>query len=448
MLYRALLPLARAAVWVFHRKIVVRFADRVPASAPVILAANHPNMMLDVLLVAVSQRRRLHFLAKSTMFENRLLGALLRAAGVLPVYRRKERPDQMGANERTFEACHELLANGGAIAIFPEGVSHEKNVVLPLKTGCARIALEAESKRGFDLGLRIVPAGIAFSDRALFRSDAVVVFGEPIAPAPFFADYRAGRTREAVLGLTAKLEAELAKLAPHLPDAPDEALVRILREFFRGEGSLAETLEVDRELVEAVRDFRERHPLDYARLRRSLLSYGRALSLSGLTHEELGRRYRFLAVARYLAPRLLLAVAGAVPFLAGAVTHYLPYKIPAWIASKAASHPVERATAKLFTGLVTFPLFYGLEALFVARVLDPRAALAFLLALPALGLFALFYLETLSGFWRDVRVFLLRLGAKGRLGRLQAWRRELEEELSRRREAYERRQALEKIAPE
>jgi glycerol-3-phosphate O-acyltransferase/dihydroxyacetone phosphate acyltransferase len=438
MLYRLLRPLARFAARLFHRRLRVEQAGNVPSRGPVILAANHPNMMLDVLLLAGFQRRRLHFLAKATLFRNPLLRGGLRAAGVLPVYRRQESTGDASRNDRTFEACHELLAKGGAIAIFPEGVSHERNAVLPLKTGCARIALEAEAQAAYGLGVVIVPVGLAFSNREVFRSDALVVFGEPLSPASHFDAYRDGRTTEAVRRLTAELETALKKLTLHVPREEDEELIRTLRGFFtEREEPLFQRLEIDRTLVDAVAYFRDRSPVEYQRLRRDVLRYGRVLEALGMAHAELDRSYRPGPVLRYALPRLLLASLGFPLFAVGALVHYLPYKIPAWVARACAKDPVERATTKLTTGLVSFPIFYLLLGVLLTHWLGLGAGLATVVLLLLLGLFALLYLEGSTGWLEEARIFALHLGRKETLSRLREWGGRLVTELEARRLEYE-----------
>jgi 1-acyl-sn-glycerol-3-phosphate acyltransferase len=411
--------------------LTVENAERVPAKGPVVLAANHPNMLLDVLLLAASTKRTLHFLGKSTLFRNPILGGVLRLCGVLPVHRRSESPGRMEANLETFAACHRLLAEGGAIAIFPEGVSHERDFVLPLKTGCARIVLEAESKGGFELSSVIVPVGISFSNRELFRSDALVFFGEPIDPSPHFEPYRRD-PQAAVKALTRDLEAALQRVSPHVPSEEDGKLVRTLRGFFAEETAPAgERLLVDRTLLAAVAEFRESHPLEYARLRRRVLAYARVLRVLGLSHGEIDRTYRAGPVARYLAPRILLTLLGFPFFVAGSLFHYLPYKIPALLARLLATEGVERATIKLLAGLVTFPLFYALAVLLSGRPL-------LLAVMPPLGVFSLVYSEAVSELLREVRVFLWHRQPDDRRERLELWRKELASELEARRRDHER----------
>ena len=437
-LYRLLRPLARPLAHLFHRRLLVENPERVPPKGALVLASNHPNMMLDVLLLGASTRRTLHFLGKATLFRNPILGRFLRLCGVLPVHRRKESPTRMEENLETFEACHRLLAGGGALAIFPEGVSHDREAVLPLKTGCARIVLEAEAKQGFGLCSVIVPVGITFSNRELFRSDALVVFGEPLDPSPHFEAYREGEPGEAVKALTRELEAALKTVALHVPREEDETLLRTLRGFFaEATAPTSDRLVVDRALVEAIADFRDRHPIEYARLRRQVLGYGRVLGVLGLSHGELDRTYRLGPVVRYLAPRALLAAVGLPFFVGGSLSHYVPYKIPALLAHLLATEPVGRATVKLLTGLVTFPLFYALAVLLSGRLL-------LLALLPPLGIFSLIYGEAVSELFREVRIFFWHRRPDDRWERLKLWREDLASELDIRRQEYE---ALENRPP-
>jgi hypothetical protein len=302
-------------------------------------------------------------------------------------------------------------------------VSHDRDAILPLRTGCARIVLEAESKAGLRLSSVIVPVGISFSNRELFRSDALVVFGEPIDPATQFDSYR----REPAAGvksLTADLEAALRKLAPHVPLEDDEALVRILRGFFAGETApSSERLTLDRSLVQAIVYFRDRHPLDYGRLRRRLLAYSRILDLLGLPEGNLDRSYRLGSIVRYLTPRLLLAAAGFPLFVAGVVFHYVPYRVPAVTARFLAGDPVEKATTKLLAGIVSFPLFYTLAIFLTGWPL-------LLVLMPPAGLFALAYGEAVEELLREIRIFLRR-------NRLKPFRDALAAELETRRREFE-----------
>ncbi len=141
--------LFEALVRLYYPVRVVEHADRFPAAGPVVLALNHPNGLLDPIVVRVATGRPVRFLAKSTLFDNPLGRAAMRAFGTIPVYRAHESGDRAGdvsRNEESFALCRAELARGGAIALFPEGASHSDPALRALKTGAARIALSAEAE--------------------------------------------------------------------------------------------------------------------------------------------------------------------------------------------------------------------------------------------------------------------------------------------------------------
>lgn len=128
-------PIARLAAAVFYR---ARYAgDRVPATGPALLVANHPNSLLDPTLVVAAAQRPVRFLAKAPLFSDRKIGWLVKAAGAIPVYRRADDPAQMNRNEDAFRAVWEALGSGSAVGIFPEGTSHSEPSMAPLRTGAA-----------------------------------------------------------------------------------------------------------------------------------------------------------------------------------------------------------------------------------------------------------------------------------------------------------------------
>src|SRR5687767_5737941 len=150
----------------------------VPRSGPVLLVANHPNSLLDPAMVATAARRPVRFLAKSSLFSHPAVGWLVRGAGAIPVYRQQDNPAEMGRNSEMFRAVHAALADGAAIAIFPEGISHSEPSVTPLKTGAARIALGAAAIHGS--AFPIVPIGLVVRDKGTFRSAALSIIGAPV----------------------------------------------------------------------------------------------------------------------------------------------------------------------------------------------------------------------------------------------------------------------------
>ena len=99
MLYHLLRPIALTGINLFYNSVSVENQDRIPKKGPVIFAANHPNTMMDPLIVAASCGRRVSFLARSTLFMNSFTSWIMSAIGIIPVYRKVDAEDDMHKNE-------------------------------------------------------------------------------------------------------------------------------------------------------------------------------------------------------------------------------------------------------------------------------------------------------------------------------------------------------------
>src|SRR6187455_1300204 len=147
--------LAKAACWIFYRTDCI---GSIPQQGAVLLLPNHPNALLDPALVWATAERDVRFLAKSTLFDG-LFGPVLRGAGAIPVYRRIDHGVDTSKNAETFAAVSAAFAAGDAVCIFPEGISHSTGRLEPLRTGAARMTLDAE-RRGTAVAL--IPVGLNF----------------------------------------------------------------------------------------------------------------------------------------------------------------------------------------------------------------------------------------------------------------------------------------------
>ena len=99
--------------------------EAIAPGVPTVLVANHTNGLVDGLLLMAALRRYPRFLGKSTLFKILPLRPFLKLAGVVPVYRAKD-GESTAQNAGAFAMCRRLLAQGGMVAFFPEGVSHDE----------------------------------------------------------------------------------------------------------------------------------------------------------------------------------------------------------------------------------------------------------------------------------------------------------------------------------
>ena len=99
---------------------------------------------------------------------------------------------------KVYEAVFARLLNNGCVGIFPEGGSHDRTELLPLKAGVAIMALGTLAENP-DCGLKIVPVGMNYFHAHKFRSRAVVEFGAPFEiPRHLVELYRNNQRREAI----------------------------------------------------------------------------------------------------------------------------------------------------------------------------------------------------------------------------------------------------------
>src|SRR5580765_8165460 len=122
--YAVVRGIARFWLWFFWKRVDVHAPERVPPTGPVLLCINHPNNLIDSLVVGTVLRRKVHYLATAALFRNPLLARFLLAAGAIPVYRRQDHPGDMDRNADTFAACARAFERDRMIAIYPEGTTH------------------------------------------------------------------------------------------------------------------------------------------------------------------------------------------------------------------------------------------------------------------------------------------------------------------------------------
>ncbi|MGE3621193.1 MAG: lysophospholipid acyltransferase family protein, partial [Acidimicrobiia bacterium] len=205
--------LMRFATSLALRRVEVAGRHRVPRDRPVLLVANHFNGFLDPLVVGAALGRVPRFVAKDTLRKVPFLGLVLRALGVVFVRRRV---DGAASNEDAFAECRAALVARDAVAIFPEGTTHDRPHMEPLRTGAARIALGGRQDGA--AGLAIVPVGVTFPDKVALRPAALVQVGPPLDLDDVVPAGVGPEDREAVRALTATIEQALRDVSLDFPD--------------------------------------------------------------------------------------------------------------------------------------------------------------------------------------------------------------------------------------
>ena len=198
------------ARWFFRSVEVIGPRD---LDGPVIVAASHLNGFVDPVLLVNALGILPRFLAKATLWRVLPARPFLALARLIPVHRAQDGTGT-AANTVAFASAVDALAQDATVAIFPEGTTHDQPHLAPLRTGVARIALQALDAGV--TGLRILPAGIAYEDKVALRGRALVAFAPAIDVAAEVARLRvAGHDEHGVVrGLLAAIEARLRSVSP------------------------------------------------------------------------------------------------------------------------------------------------------------------------------------------------------------------------------------------
>ena len=433
--YAVVRVIARFWIWFFFERVEVRHPERVPRMGPVLLCINHPNNLIDSLLVGAVLPRKVHYLATAALFRNPLIARFLVALGVIPVYLKADDPDKMDRNMEMFAACHQAFDHGRLVAIYPEGATRAEAHVQRIKTGAARIALAHEAHAPGRL--TVVPVGLSFEARKRFRGRVLVSFGEPVDLLSYLALYRE-EPAKALHTLTTAIQRAMEREVVHVERIDTAALARAVEALYRGElehelwgeRGRSERHHAPAQLSGSLEDVRNHDPERIERLWQRILGYRAGLAAYRLRDEAVETGLEPTAEPQRVA-RSWQTIVGLPLFSYGAAVNFLPYYLPGWLAGRMSRRQTDYATTRLFASIVAFPLFWTLETSVVGWVAGLGWALAFFLSLPLGGLIAYRYLVGTERLRHQLRFGALLLTRAQEARRLLAERRELVDELER-----------------
>jgi glycerol-3-phosphate O-acyltransferase/dihydroxyacetone phosphate acyltransferase len=312
--------------------------------------ANHVNGLIDPLVFLVSSPVAASPIAKSTLFDLPGIGFLLRAAGAIPVVRRRDDPEKKaGSNEEIFRVVAGRLAEGGNVLIFPEGTSHNESHILRIKSGAAHMVARATlmPHEGY---ITFQACAIEFEERDTFRSRALVVFG----PVRNVEDYPGADLGASV---HAQMQRDLTDLVVEGKDWADRELVSRIAEMFAletGHRDLATWSDFGRQ-VEAARN--EMNDDLYRELAGKVAAYFEALAKVGVDDLKVATTEAALAIKRTDKIKFWLAMPLAIP---GTALYIIPYLLPRLAVTAASKGETDVvSTIKMGAGLVVFPLWWA-----------------------------------------------------------------------------------------
>ncbi|KAF8605243.1 glycerol-3-phosphate O-acyltransferase [Ceratobasidium sp. AG-I] len=335
--------------------------------------------------------------------------------------------------QEVYGHVYNCLQEGRCIGIFPEGGSHDRTDLLPLKAGVSIMALGAMASNP-DTRVRIIPVGLSYFHAHRFRSRAVVEFGSPIdVPKELVDLFRQGGSskRDASGKLLDIIYDGLKTVTVRAPDYETLMLVQAGRRLYKTPGqhlTLGQVVELNKRFIQGYLHFKDEPRIQA--LRKSVLDYNRLLRDLGIRDHQVptARRatWKTLGLLTYRVGLLAVWTAFSLPgvilngpifILASVLSRKKAKEALAASTVKVAGRDVI-ATWKVLISLGVTPFLYGFYAfLATAAVTRAGAPLAYqlwtpllvMIALPIIGYSALKFGEAGMDVLKSLRPLVVQL---------------------------------------
>jgi len=208
--YRPVIWVALALFRVLGFRFDLRGAENIPASGGAVLASTHVSYFdfMFVGYLARRGRRLVRFMAKQAVFDHRIGGPLMRGMRHIPVDR--------AAGAGAFKHAVGALRAGELVGVFPESTISRSFVPRPLKSGAARMALEA--------GVPLIPV-VTWGGHRVWTVGRRPVWKRRVAVAVWIDEPMVINPGETAATLTERLAVRLRELVERVlseyPDGPD-----------------------------------------------------------------------------------------------------------------------------------------------------------------------------------------------------------------------------------
>ena len=160
--YKFFKPILGPIFKMYYKPTIIN-AEAIPKEGPILIVGNHKHLF-DQCLAIIATKRVIHYMAKKEYWDSPKTRWFFNMVGCIPVNRQIH-------DSNAKEAAIEVLKNGGAIGLFPEGTRNKtKEFLLPFKFGAVSMAQKTNAT--------LVLFGIA-GDYIKGGKNLVITFGEP-----------------------------------------------------------------------------------------------------------------------------------------------------------------------------------------------------------------------------------------------------------------------------
>ncbi len=384
----------RLGLHLYYSEIKVRNEGYLEHSGATIIIANHPNTLVDALLIGIISPRPIYYMTKATFFNSKWKMRFLRSLNMIPINRSTEAKTDGVDNSSTLEECYNLLSKGKTLVIFPEGNSQMEMLLRQFKSGTARIALEAEQRNNGQLNLKVIPVGLMYTQGEKFRSSIMVNFGEGISVTKYLEEFKENHTT-AAKKLTEEFRRLLEGVLVTTQNKEQEELIVSLNEVLQSKYlHNATNVESEIELMKKIRDRIERLSIDNPRkvehIQNLLWNLKWKTDKLEIKNDFLDRGVRSGMFIRQIITSFIGIVLVFPIYLFGIIHNILPFKFTDFIIPKITSSKEFYAPIAILLGLVIYPINYFIFTFFAYYFFNFNILflLIYFLLMPLTGIFA------------------------------------------------------------
>ena len=410
MLYRLLKFMIGIGIRLYYKEIRVKNLELLPQNGPLIIIANHPNTLMDAWVIGMICKQPIYYMAKATLFDSKFKLKLLKSLNMVPINRQGEGKIKGVSNEDSFSECYKILNEGKTLVIFPEGTSYKERVLRKLKSGTARIALEAEHRKNGKLGLKVVAVGLNYSQSEKFRSNILIDIDQPQSVTGYLEEY-AINSRNAAQKLTAQFRIRLEKVLVTNETNEEENLIEKIYTILHSKYIPSAEKGVQREVTQR-KDIKNRldemnliEPWMISEIQLKVRSIQWKLDKLKIKADFLDRRFRSRMFYRQLLTSSVFIIVALPLFIFGLIHNLFQYLFTDWIIPKLTKDIEYYAPFAIFIGLFLYPIIY-LLLLYVIGVnlfgLTTLGLIIYFILMPVTGLFAYWlskYMKHVSNKW-------------------------------------------------
>jgi 1-acyl-sn-glycerol-3-phosphate acyltransferase len=432
MLYRLIKVIVGIGIRFYYQEVKVLNRKSLVHDGPLIIIANHPNTLMDAMMIGYACKQPIYYMAKGTLFNSKFKLRILQSLNMIPINRLGDTATKGVSNHGSFEACYKILEAGKTLVIFPEGTSFLERHLRELKPGTARIALEAEKRNQGALNLRVVPLGLNYLKADKFRSSVLIKVGQQISVVDHLANFALDSGKSAK-SLTEKFRINLERVLVNSASKEQEELVDNLSDLLASKYIKTDESGVEGD-INFLKEIRNRmdeiqlvEPWKIEDIQLALQNIQWRIRKLDIRADFLDRRFRSRMFFRQMIFSVLMLIVGLPIFLFGVVHNYIQFVLIDKITSIITKDKEYFAPIAVLLGLFFYPLFYTFFLLAGAIFFSFGyiGQLFYFLSMPITGMFAFSfsrYLQHISYKWKYI---FLMINDKKAMLELQEKRNEL-----------------------